>query len=876
MSLFSTRTLVTALLLAQSFALPAPESKPVQLEERNICNDGELAAKNPRAAFFRKVVDESNYSNHSRVPTPKDVPLKVGIIGGGAAGLYAAILLDSLGIDYDIHEVSGRIGGRIYTYHFDQEAWDKSTPADPAYYDYYDVGAMRFPPMPYMSRIIGNDSWSLIPYINARVAERDQVVKKHYIFRTDNTFRRFNGITSLLQDPNSASPARYDVPVFNSTFNTQSAYNVWKAQVSNMTTALSNNFDTGFNLLMKYDSMTVREFLLDQGFTNTEIDWMETINDATGHYDMYSMSQAVLEQWIFDSADIDNWSLINGGMDMLTKGMNLIVKNKPVLHNRVSDIKRNANGSLKIVVNGTKEYDYAHVISTVPLGALQAINMTELDLNYFENHAIRSLNYDPSTKIGFKFKSRWWENLATGPFKGGQSFTDLPIRRCVYPSYGVDVPGAPGTMIASYVWGQDASRLGSYMNPHNEKQQAPYQPESIDVMVDLTLRNLAELNGVSHEFLLSQFEGYHAYDWYGSAYSNGAFAIFGPGQFSSTLPWLMRPSADGHMHFAGEALSSGHAWIIGAVNSAWRTVFEILCTEGLEDKKKQFVEQWGVIDEVDMGCTSASHSERGPNNLTPWQHYNHPHFLRAAGLDQYSTENSSQRSQNHLGELTWWDSYQAMGPMFGWQGITTDSGDGSQLPDYQIPLDPQLEADELPRASSRDDSIAAPGALHTGREDVFLGMLGSIEPSQSPGPHDCRPSQTTTHRSPQESIPTTLDNPESIFSSTFPPRSTTSDLLATQPSAPATQRRNHSASGTKRKANGSPTTELDSIDEDDANAIKRQRNTVAARRYRQKGRDRIMELESALKVVEEERDKLKLQLARKEAEVDALREIMKK
>ncbi|KAK1517126.1 L-amino acid oxidase [Colletotrichum costaricense] len=601
MSLFSTRTLVTALLLAQSFALPAPESKPVQLEERNICNDGELAAKNPRAAFFRKVVDESNYSNHSRVPTPKDVPLKVGIIGGGAAGLYAAILLDSLGIDYDIHEVSGRIGGRIYTYHFDQEAWDKSTPVDPAYYDYYDVGAMRFPPMPYMSRIIGNDSWSLIPYINARVAERDQVIKKHYIFRTDNTFRRFNGITSLLQDPNSASPARYDVPVFNSTFNTQSAYNVWKTQVSSMTTALSANFDTGFNLLMKYDSMTVREFLLDQGFTNTEIDWMETINDATGHYDMYSMSQAVLEQWIFDSADIDNWSLINGGMDMLTKGMNLIVKNKPVLHNRVSDIKKNANGSLKIVVNGTKEYDYAHVISTVPLGALQAINMTELELNYFENHAIRSLNYDASTKIGFKFKTRWWENLATGPFKGGQSFTDLPIRRCVYPSYGVDVPGAPGTMIASYVWGQDASRLGSYMNPHNEKQQAPYQPESIDVMVDLTLRNLAELNGVSHEFLLSQFEGYHAYDWYGSAYSNGAFAIFGPGQFSSTLPWLMRPSADGHMHFAGEALSSGHAWIIGAVNSAWRTVFEILCTEGLEDKKKQFVEQWGVIDEVDMG-----------------------------------------------------------------------------------------------------------------------------------------------------------------------------------------------------------------------------------------------------------------------------------
>ncbi|KAK2033552.1 L-amino acid oxidase [Colletotrichum zoysiae] len=601
MSPFNPRTLATALLLAQTFALPTPESKSFRLEERSICNDGKLAAENPRAAFFRKTVDGSCYTNSSKVPTPKDVPLKVGIIGGGAAGLYAAILLDSVGIDYDIHEVSDRIGGRIYTYHFDQETWDKSTPNDPAYYDYYDVGAMRFPPMPYMDRVIGNQPWSLIPYINQRVPENNKVVQKHYIFRTDNTFRRFNGVTSLLQDTSSASPDRYGVPLFNSTFNAQSAGDLWRNQVKFMTDSLSADFTSGFNLLMEYDSKTVRGFLLGQGFSNSEIDWLETVNDATGHYDMMSMSQAVLEQWIFDSADIDEWTLINGGMDMLTKGMNLIVKNKPVLHNRVTDIRKNVDGTLKIVVNGTQEYSYAHVISTVPLGALQAINMTELDLSYFENNAIRTLNYDPSSKVGFRFKTRWWENLATGPFQGGQSFTDLPIRRCVYPSYGIDLPNAPGTMIASYVWGQDASRLGSYLNPHNPTTQAPYQPESVDAMVDVILKSLAELNGVSHEYLLSQFEGYHAYDWYGSAYSNGAFAIFGPGQFSSTLPWLMRPAADGHMHFGGEALSSGHAWIIGAVNSAWRTVFEILDTEGLEDKKKQFIDQWGVIDEVDMG-----------------------------------------------------------------------------------------------------------------------------------------------------------------------------------------------------------------------------------------------------------------------------------
>jgi monoamine oxidase len=452
-----------------------------------------------------------------------------------------------------------------------------------------------------MDRVIGDQPWSLIPYINARVSQRDQVVKKKYIFKANNTFRLYNGVTALIQDPASASPARYNVPIANTTFDTMSASDVWADQVKNLTAALSANFLDGFDKLMKYDSMSVRDFLLTNGFDNSEVDWMETMNDATGHYDMYSMSQAVLEQWIFDSADINNWSLINGGCDMLTKGMNLVIKNKPVMHNRVTDILKNADGTLKVLVNHTQEYNYAHVISTVPLGALQIINTTSLNLSYFQNTAIRMLNYDPAGKIGMKFKTRWWEHLATGSFQGGQSFTDLPIRRCVYPSYGINVTGAPGTMIASYTWAQDASRLGSFLNPHNNDTQAPYQPENVDVLVDLTLRDLAQLNGVSYAFLKDQFLEYHAYDWYGSAYSDGAFAIFGPGEFSSLMPALMTPAAEGHMHFAGEALSSGHAWIIGAVNSAWRTVFEVLNTEGMEDKKKQFVEMWGVIDEVDMG-----------------------------------------------------------------------------------------------------------------------------------------------------------------------------------------------------------------------------------------------------------------------------------
>ncbi|RYP46749.1 hypothetical protein DL768_007096 [Monosporascus sp. mg162] len=61
---------------------------------------------------------------------------------------------------------------------------------------------------------------------------------------------------------------------------------------------------------------------------------------------------------------------------------------------------------------------------------------------------------------------------------------------------------------------------------------------------------------------------------------------------------------------------------------------------------------------------------------------------------------------------------------------------------------------------------------------------------------------------------------------------------------------------------------------DPVTAIKRQRNNEAARKYRQKRIDRITELESELAVVKQERDDLRIRLARQEAETAALRSML--
>ncbi|KAF5020277.1 hypothetical protein F66182_7699 [Fusarium sp. NRRL 66182] len=111
-------------------------------------------------------------------------------------------------------------------------------------------------------------------------------------------------------------------------------------------------------------------------------------------------------------------------------------------------------------------------------------------------------------------------------------------------------------------------------------------------------------------------------------------------------------------------------------------------------------------------------------------------------------------------------------------------------------------------------------------------------------------------------LPSTTSTPlppnKSSSSSSIPGTSTFS--LHPSPSS--------SSSSHKRKA--SPE------EQDSAATLKRQRNTLAARKYRQKRLDRITELENALAAMTGERDDMRLQLARREAEVDALRDMLGK
>ena len=170
------------------------------------------------------------------------------------------------------------------------------------------------------------------------------------------------------------------------------------------------------------------------------------------------------------------------------------------------------------------------------------------------------------------------------------------IRTVVYPSYGFNTTGpAPGVMIASYSWLQDAQRLGSLIH-------APGS-EGDKLLTQTVLHDLAEIHGISVEDM-GPLLGHYAWFWDSDINARGAFAKFGPGQFGrervgdSLYASMKTPAGtNGRIHIAGEATSVHHAWVLGALNSAWRAVNNLIERRHESGLRERFHHLWPAPEE---------------------------------------------------------------------------------------------------------------------------------------------------------------------------------------------------------------------------------------------------------------------------------------
>ncbi|KAG8533189.1 uncharacterized protein KY384_001972 [Bacidia gigantensis] len=532
----------------------------------------------------------------------------VGIIGAGCAGLFTAMIFDylnerfKLNVTYEILESNGedRIGGRLYSYYF------KDVP-NPGPHDYYDVGAMRFPNIEPMAPTFAlfdllemKDSSSeepkvgdLIPYYltgpnNPQLYNDVRVVPK-----VDPLPKQ--GDPPKKEKNDSPTAKSFKVTGLLDWYEDEVPSKLIEDMIKPFTDKLKADPKKGWNFLMKFgDAYSVRQWFSKLYDYNTT-EWLETYSYGTSWYDE-ALSEMVLEDINF-AAPLNKWRCVEGGSQEIAKRMYNRVnadkngKKTVTFSKRATKLARKTltwkdEKGKKVpddvvvrvsVKDEDKPREYDAVFNSAPLGAMQRMDLRGLNLNWGTKQAIRSLGYGASCKVGIRFKSLWW--LKRGIIQGGSGKTDLPIRNCVYPSYniydydpekGVD---KPGVLLCSYTWSQEAQRLGALIHRDSPKDEDELKALLVDNLTRLHMKDNSEYDKL-HELIWGEYQSHYAYDWYQDTGTQGAFAYFGPGQFRNMYPWVVRN--DGKHIIIGEAASAHHAWVVGALESAVRGVYQFL------------------------------------------------------------------------------------------------------------------------------------------------------------------------------------------------------------------------------------------------------------------------------------------------------------
>lgn len=622
----------------------------------------------------------------------------VGIVGGGFAGMYAGLILQSLDIDCEIYEASDRVGGRIDTwYSTDYDANDKNKAGL-----YGEVGGMRIPQFSEDMLPVQHLALSLNAVLKRNQLEKYMVKWRKFYYNSNVQRLRYNNMAGPIEaEDASLNPLNFDIdhggdipmvwvtPAVDSQGNKYLPINKILDVVNDQfIPKIEKSFEEGFEYLLNYDNYSMwtyltNKFTLEQlgEYYNPEMgkksdhlsynvtSYLETMNVGTGMYSV-SLVEMVLAtyDWLgslnpYDPSDENIYMVtVDKGMQHFPEACRQVLnlekgvlpedgyraqqligmipgvdgdigyspgnltpaaeapssvpcadaippvegnpsepKQRVFMNHRVTQVAYdanlyNGNGGMKVSIkNDTHsiEKEFPYVISTLPNGAYLS---GELKTNFFDNlsfskaRAIRESNYMPSFKAFITFKDQFWAELGHRQDAGlGVGTTDRAIRQIVYPSYGYD---ADQGVLQIYCWAQDAERMGALTDEERVNEC---------------------LKGI--QFLYPEVDVYEAfagYDpevttktWFWDNHANGgAFALFAPGQFKNLYPTLITPEFGGCLNIAGECCSVHHGWIVGALDSAYNAVNNILHQLGATDKIDQLEKTWASLTKPDVAINT--------------------------------------------------------------------------------------------------------------------------------------------------------------------------------------------------------------------------------------------------------------------------------
>jgi monoamine oxidase len=668
----------------------------------------------PQADFFRSQVREANLA----APTP--APL-VGIIGGGFAGLYAGLILQSLGIDFELFESSDRVGGRIRTWYSSEYSADDVANSGL----YGEIGGMRLPQFSEDMLPVQQVALAVNAVLGRNGLADKQVWWRKFYYNSEVQRLRYNNMASFVQAVDaSLNTLNFDVahqgdipqPWFTVKKDVKGnkylpINQVFGQVISKFVKQLSSSFAAGFNALMRYDKYSMWSYLTTVftlgdledyydpalGGKNDALPWsvasyLETTQVGTN---MNSVSFVEMVIAIYDwGGSVDPYLPADSpiGLDpfrqvfMLTvdKGMqhfpdacetvlnladavrpddgiraqeqvgmlaveldgkkqfaysppNLrpdavpphagatpppaqtagceaagakqrVFRNHKVVEMVHDPLLYDQHGGMKLKIKATgpdgdgepepQERQYPYVISTLPFGMYLSGDLKDNllnDLSFAKAQALRECNYMNSFKAFLTFDEQFWATLGERQEGGlGAAATDRPNRQIIYPSYGYPLNGEGPRkgVLQVYCWAEDAQRLGALTD---------------EARINECLKGIQYLypDANIYDYFAGYDDGRTTKTWFWDQQSGGgAFALFAPEQFKNLYPVLLTPEFDGCLNIAGEACSVHHGWIVGALDSAYNAVNNILLQIGDQAKIKQMRTTWGSYATPDVAPDS--------------------------------------------------------------------------------------------------------------------------------------------------------------------------------------------------------------------------------------------------------------------------------
>ncbi|KAH8170865.1 flavin containing amine oxidoreductase domain-containing protein [Sarocladium implicatum] len=520
-------------------------------------------------------------SNLSSVSVAEAKEKKIGIVGGGMAGLLTSLLLDSVGMhNWHITESSGRIGGRIRTKYLNGTGPDD--------YQYQEMGPMRFP----------------VAITYADTNETLDIQDHKMVFQLAEVLNEMNGgntsdlavnfIPWIQSSPNLPANSRgYRMPDGRIPSRAQleedpsvlppaaNASDPEGAELgAEMVEALIGMSPERMRNVSTNVFKAHRE-AIDRGLFH----WSETaylrynlgLDADTVDFMSGNGNSPMWGEW-YDNGYFaaSKWRTIDKGLESLPRAFAPHVEGKITYQRKIEEIQYNKTTSkVKLSWRETamgpsesEEYDYAVV--AVPFSKVRLWKKPQY--SSLLSRAIGTLNYQQSCKLSLHYETRFWESQEN-PIFGGCGSTDIPgIGSVCYPAYEINST-RPGVILASYISGTEARSVAALSEEDH---------------VAMVQRAMVEVHGPIAD---EQWTG--AYDrqcWEVDEHQAGAWASPTIGQQELYIP-AYHKTEQGTI-FIGEHTSITHAWIFSALESSVRGTVQLLLELGLVDEAKQIVETW--------------------------------------------------------------------------------------------------------------------------------------------------------------------------------------------------------------------------------------------------------------------------------------------